>query len=87
VVLVVRVARRRLADMWTDTADAAEYERFLSALQSAISDGEQSDFLSDGEIERGAARPPGFDEAGDKERRRAVKSKFMQDAQDRARER
>ena len=83
----VKDALFELADMWCDTVDATEYIGFLVKLRQAIATVDGTDFLVDDLIMRGAARPPGFDEQDFLARRKDTKSKFMQDAQDKAKER
>ena len=83
----VKDALFELADMWCDTVDATEYIGFLVKLRQAIATVDGTDFLVDDLIMCGAARPPGFDEQDFLARRKDTKSKFMQDAQDKAKER
>ena len=81
----------QLADVWTDTVDVLDYVAFLGSVRAAISRPDGSGFLRDDEVQRGVARPPGYAEETDRERRTAhkavVKSKFMQDAEAQAKER
>eukprot|EP00900_Chrysochromulina_parva_P004315 jgi/Chrpa1/13885/Chrysochromulina_OHIO_Genome00020253-RA len=86
-----------LADLWTSGPDPAEYATFLSTLLASIYS--WPTFRADHVIKRGVARPPGFPEDEEDPARRqqkymqdedgkyVVKSKFMQDAEEQARQR
>jgi len=86
-----------LADVWTDAIEPYDYVDFLRKLFSACweSKGGVERLLREEEIERGFARPPGFEEEVDDEpgvrggaaTKDPVRSKFMQDAQEQARQR